>query len=203
MANDYMIKYPWVVGVWLLAVCLIIFAAYYYNNLGNKLSVTRKERLKATISRQVKPQRRDEFIQANKKACKKNVLITIGVCVFCALLVLVKSGGQLIAIVPQMIICAGVCTILSLVNIVHMVARNKKFNSPDDLHIIPAHVDRINTTRLTTLRIIYYDYLRDKFCVNTSVLNDDEYRRCTYDKGSIIYIIVKETRNSLRYVTVE
>lgn len=198
-----MINYPWVVSVWLLAVVLIIFAAYYYNNLGNKLSVTRKERLKATISRQVKPQRRDEFIKANKKACKEKVLITIGVCVFCALLVLVKSGGQLIAIVPQVIICASVCAILSLVNIALMKVRNKKFDNLDDLHIIPAHVDRINTTRLTTLRIIYYDYLRDKFCVKTSVLNDDEYRRCTFEKGSIIYIIVKETRNRLRYVTVE
>ena len=67
-----MTEYPWVVGVWLLAVGLVVFATYYYNNLGNKLSVTRKERLKATISRQVKSQRCDEFIKANKKACKEN-----------------------------------------------------------------------------------------------------------------------------------
>lgn len=198
-----MIEYPWVVGVWTLAVVLIVLAVYYYNNLGNKLSVTRKERLKTTISRQVKPQRRDEFIKANKKACKEKVLITIGVCVFCALLVLVKSGGQFTAIVPQVIICTGVCAILSLINIELMKVRNKNFHKLDDLYIIPAHVDRINTTRLTTLRIIYYDYLWEKFRVMTSLLNDDEYRRNTYNKGSIIYIIVKETRNKVKYVTVE
>ncbi len=198
-----MIEYPWVVGVWMLAVVLIVLAGYYYNNLGNKLSNTRKERLRTTISRQVNQQRRDEFIRANKKDCKEKVLITMGICVFCVLLILVKSRGQFTAIVTQVIICAGVCAILSLINIALMKVRNKNFHNLGDLHIIPAHVDRINTTRLTTLRIVYYDYLRDKFCVKTSLLNDDEYRRNTYNKGSVIYIIVKETRNKVKYVTVE